>query len=85
MSKETEQQPQNSTPAQQAEPQSTGGPSAKEYFKLSPLFGYFVRVFKKPDPNSKGNFNLRAMHTINKISIVMFLLALIVWIVRRLS
>lgn len=45
---------------------------------------YFLRVFQKPDPNNKPNFNLRMMHGINKISILVFLAAVIVMIVRRL-
>jgi hypothetical protein len=50
----------------------------KEQFKLGEAFGYFVNVFKKRDPNKPTNINLRMMHGINKISIVMFLFALIV-------
>ena len=56
----------------------------QEFFKLGEVGNYFVRVFQKPDPNKPSNFNLRMMHGINKISIVMFLVALIVWIIKRL-
>ncbi len=52
----------------------------KDYFKFGEVIGYF---FRKKDPNQKTGFTLKAMHTINKISILIFLLALIVWIVRR--
>ena len=45
---------------------------------------YFFRVFGKQDPKQKGNINLRMMHGINKISIIIFLAAIILWIVRRL-
>ncbi len=45
---------------------------------------YFLRVFQKPDPHKKTNFNLRMMHGINKISILVFLAAIIIMIVRRL-
>ncbi|MDW3191475.1 MAG: DUF6728 family protein [Cytophagales bacterium] len=41
--------------------------------------------FRKPDPSRPKSFNLRAMHTINKISILLFLIALVIWIVRRLG
>ena len=34
--------------------------------------------FRKKDPNRPTNFNLKVMHTINAIAIVMFLLG-IVW------
>ncbi|MEB2781798.1 DUF6728 family protein [Algoriphagus sp. C2-6-M1] len=55
----------------------------KDFFKVGEFGNYFVRVFQKPDPNQKSNINLRMMHGINKISIVVFLLALIFWIVKR--
>jgi hypothetical protein len=56
----------------------------KEFFQLGEVGEYFIRVFKKPDPNKKSNFNLRMMHGINKISILVFLAALIYWIIKRL-
>lgn len=55
----------------------------KDFFKLGEVGNYFIRVFQKQDPNTKSNLNLRMMHGINKISIIVFLLALIVWIVKR--
>ncbi len=53
----------------------------REYFNLGPVFGYF---FRKNDPNRKTNFNLRMMHGINKISILMFLIGIIFIIIKRL-
>ena len=53
----------------------------REYFQLGPVFGYF---FRKHDPNRKTNFNLRMMHGINKISMAIFLIAIIFIIVKRL-
>jgi hypothetical protein len=55
----------------------------EEFFKLGEVGNYFLNIFKKPDPNKKSNVNLRMMHGINKISIVVFLLAVIFWIVKR--
>ena len=52
------------------------------YFDFSEVLTYF---FRKKDPNRPKSFNLKAMHTINKISILMFLGALIVMIVRAIS
>jgi len=52
----------------------------KDYFALGEVLGYF---FRKKDPNSKPNFNLRMMHGINKISILMFLVALVVILIKR--
>ena len=48
--------------------------SAKDYFGFGEVFGYF---FRKKDPNRKSNFNLKMMHGINKISIIVFLAGLI--------
>ncbi|MBC6400923.1 MAG: hypothetical protein GDA51_04265 [Ekhidna sp.] len=49
------------------------------YFDFSEVLTYF---FRKKDPSRPKNFNIKAMHTINKISILMFLFAVIVMIVR---
>ncbi|SEJ33539.1 hypothetical protein SAMN04487995_4267 [Dyadobacter koreensis] len=57
----------------------------KKYFQLGDVFYYFVRVFKKPNPNDPSSFNLRMMHGINRISIIMFLFCLIVMIVRAFT
>ena len=54
----------------------------KEYFGFKEVFGYF---FRKKDPNRPKNFNLRMMHGINKISILIFLMALIVMIIRAIN
>ncbi len=54
----------------------------KEQFKLGEAFSYFINVFKKPDPNKPTNVNIRMMHGINRISIVMFLICLVVILYR---
>lgn len=56
--------------------------TTKEAFDFGPLLGYF---FRKKDPNRPTNFNLRMMHGVNKISILMFLVALTVIIARAIS
>ncbi len=56
----------------------------KHFFRFGEVFSYFIRVFRKPDPSHPSNFNLRVMHGINRISIVMFLICLIIIISRRL-
>lgn len=53
----------------------------KDYFSLGEVFGYF---FRKKDPNRKSNFSLKMMHGINKISIIMFLIAIVVIVVKRI-
>lgn len=55
-----------------------------DYFKLGAVGQYFVRLFGKRDPNQPRNTNLILMHGINKISVIVFLFALIVLIIRRL-
>ena len=51
------------------------------YFDFSEVLNYF---FRKKDPNSKANFSLKAMHTVNKVSIIMFLVGVLVVVLRRL-
>jgi hypothetical protein len=51
------------------------------YFDFTEVLTYF---FRKKDPNRPRNFNLRAMHTINKISMLIFLGAVIFLIVRAI-
>ena len=51
------------------------------YFDFSEVLNYF---FRKKDKNSKANFSLKAMHTVNKLSILIFLVGIIVVVVRRL-
>ena len=76
----TEQQG-NIPEAEQDSPQREKN-TVKDYFRLGPVFGYF---FRRKDPNRPRNFNLRMMHGINKLSMLMFLVALIIIIVRRCS
>lgn len=47
----------------------------REFFSLGEVGGYF---FRKKDPNRPKNFSIRAMHIINKIAILMFLVCLII-------
>ncbi|MBC8111593.1 MAG: hypothetical protein H7Y04_11080 [Verrucomicrobia bacterium] len=53
----------------------------KEYFNFGPVFGYF---FRKNDPNRPSTFNLKMMHGINKISMLMFLIGVVVIIIKKL-
>ncbi|MDN5211107.1 hypothetical protein QQ020_03570 [Fulvivirgaceae bacterium BMA12] len=57
--------------------------SLKDYFQVGEVFSYFIRVFGKRDPGKPTSFNLRMMHGINKISIVVFLLAVFYLIIKR--
>jgi hypothetical protein len=53
----------------------------KEFFSLGEVGGYF---FRKKDPSRPSNINLKMMHGINKISIVVFLLGVLYLILKRL-
>ena len=49
-------------------------PGIKDLLDFSAVLGYF---FRKRDPTRTTNINLKMMHGINKISIIMFLLGII--------
>lgn len=53
--------------------------NGRNLFNLGEVFGYF---FRKHDPNRKTNFNLKTMHFINKLSMSMFLVCLLVMLYR---
>jgi hypothetical protein len=48
--------------------------NVKEFFSLGEVGNYF---FRKKDPNRPSNINIKMMHGINKISIVIFLVGVI--------
>ena len=52
----------------------------KDYFKLGEVWGYF---FRKKDPDRPSNINLRMMHGINKISILIFLAGVIYLVIKN--
>lgn len=52
----------------------------RHYLGLGPAFKYF---FRKPNPEHKGDFSLRFMHGVNKLSIIMFLLGITYLILKR--
>lgn len=55
--------------------------SFKEFFSMGEVGGYF---FRKKDPNRPTNINIKMMHGVNKISIIIFLLGVIYIILKRL-
>ena len=54
----------------------------KPYFQFGEVTNYFTRLFIRKDPDAPSNTNLKMMHGINKISIILFLVALIIMISR---
>jgi hypothetical protein len=53
----------------------------KDFFSLGEVGNYF---FRKKDPNRPSNINIKMMHGVNKISIIIFLLAVLFLIIKRL-
>lgn len=54
--------------------------SWKDFFRMGEVGGYF---FRKKDPTRPTNINIKMMHGINKISIIIFLLGVIFIILKR--
>jgi hypothetical protein len=55
----------------------------KNFFSIGPVFNYFFRIFRKDKEGKYPNsFNLKMMHGINKISILMFIVCLAIMITR---
>jgi hypothetical protein len=52
----------------------------KDFFKMGEVGGYFLRG---KDASRPSNINIKMMHGINKISIVVFLLGVIFLILKR--
>jgi hypothetical protein len=55
--------------------------SVKDFFKMGEVGGYF---FRGKDPSRPSNINIKMMHGINKISIVIFLLGVLFIILKRI-
>lgn len=55
--------------------------SIKNFFKLGEVAGYF---FRSKDAARPTNINLKMMHGINKISIIVFLLGIVFLLLKRL-
>ena len=53
----------------------------KNFFRMGEVGGYF---FRGKDPSRPSNINIKMMHGINKISIVIFLLGVLFIILKRL-
>lgn len=73
------EQNQDSTHAAGAQKRKKG--SWKDFFSLGEVGGYF---FRSKDPSRPSNINIKMMHGINKISIVIFLLGVIFIILKHL-
>jgi hypothetical protein len=52
----------------------------REFFKMGEVGEYF---FRKKDPSRPNNISLKMMHGVNKLSIAIFLIAVIYLVVKR--
>jgi hypothetical protein len=52
----------------------------RDFFTMGEVGGYF---FRKKDPSRPSNINIKMMHGINKISIIIFLLGILFIILKR--
>jgi hypothetical protein len=64
---------------QREETKKKGG--LKDFLSMGEVGGYF---FRKKDPSRPTNINLKMMHGVNKISIIIFILGVIFLILKRL-
>ena len=55
--------------------------AVKEFFTLGEVGRYF---FRRKDPSRPSNINIKMMHGINKISIIIFLLGVLFIILKRI-
>ena len=53
--------------------------NGKNLFNFGPVLGYY---FRGKDATRKSNFNMKTMHFINKLSLAMFLVCLVVMLFR---
>lgn len=66
---------------EERQPDESPRPKLRDMFRLGEVFGYF---FRRKDSSRPTNFNLRMMHGINRISIIIFLIAVIYLVLKRL-
>ena len=52
----------------------------KEFFSLGEVGNYF---FRKKDSDRPTNINIKMMHGINRLAIIIFLLAIIYFVIKR--
>lgn len=71
---------QQNTIHTQRENQAKKKNSLRQFFSMGEVGGYF---FRRKDPSRPSNINLKMMHGINKISIVIFLLGVMFIILKR--
>ena len=54
----------------------------RNFLKMGEVFGYF---FRRKDPNRPSNINIKMMHGINKLAMLMFLICVLIILYRVIS
>jgi len=55
----------------------------KEYFQLGEVGNYFLRLFGRKVEGKPDSINLRLMHGINRIAVIIFILALLFFLSKK--
>jgi len=63
-------------------PENNQRKSLKDFFKLGEVGGYF---FRAKDASRPSNINIKMMHGVNKISMIMFLICVLIIIFRVIA
>ena len=58
--------------------------TVKKYFELGEVGRYFLRLFGKKYEDKPDSINLRLMHCINRIAMIIFILSLLFFSVKKL-
>jgi len=56
----------------------------KDWFRVGDVGNYFLRLFGKKDKEAPDSINLRLMHGINRITIIIFMLAILFFIGKKI-
>lgn len=64
----------------QDQPEQKKKMTFKDFFSLGELGNYF---FRKKNPDRPTNINIKMMHGVNRLAIIMFLAAIIYFLIKR--
>ena len=56
----------------------------RNFISLGAVGNYFLRLFGKKDPDKPSSINLTLMHGINRIAVIVFILALLFFVGRKI-
>jgi len=64
----------------QDQPEQKKKMTFKDFFSLGEVGNYF---FRKKNPDRPTNINIKMMHGVNRLAIIMFLAAIIYFVIKR--